>query len=132
MAIKGLVVGLIIAIVFGLVLIPLMIVGWYAAKGDIKSSYNYRPKWARVDLPEDVKTKINKECTKWLIIDSGAYFCAMVIGWAYCQVSGNYNAFQFIVFACINIWVLIMFATIVGAYVYARSLEKKYNTGKTG
>lgn len=29
-------------------------------------------------------------------------------------------------------WVLIMFAIIVGAYVYARSLEKKYNTGKTG
>ena len=68
MAINGLVVGLLVIIVFGLVLTPLMIVCWYACKGDIKSSYNYRPKWAQVDLPEDVKTKINNECTKWLVI----------------------------------------------------------------
>ena len=82
MAMNGLVVGLLVIIVFGLVLTPLMIVCWYAVKGDIKSSYNYRPKSAQVDFPEDVKTKMNNQCDQMACYRLvAAFFCAMIIGW---------------------------------------------------
>lgn len=131
MDINGLVAGLLVTATFGLICTFIMMIYLNKGKVEIKSSYNYQPKWARVDLPEDVKTKINKEATKWLVFDSSALFCAMIIGCVYSIVSGNNNALTFILFACINMWVLIMFAIIVGVYVHARSLEKKYNTGKT-
>ena len=68
-----------------------MLICWYVWKGDFKSSYNYRPKWAQVDLPEDVKTRIDKEAAKWLFFIAGAFLCAMIVGFVYGFVTGNYD-----------------------------------------
>jgi hypothetical protein len=131
MVLNGLALGLLETIGFGWISMFLMLVCLYAWKGDFKSSYNYRPKWAQVDLPEDVSTKIDKEGAKWIVFTVGAFWCAMIIGWVYSLVSGNFNALQFILLASFVGWVLILLALVVVVYLHAWFAEKKYKTGKT-
>jgi len=107
-----------------------MLICFYVWKGDFKSSYNYRPKWARVDLPEDVATKIDKDAAKWIFLMAGTFLCAMVIGFAWGFATGNYDDLTTIFLATATAWCAIMFAFVIGGYAYAGLLVKRRKAGK--
>lgn len=131
MVFNSLAMGLLETIGFGWISLFLLLICLYAWKGDFKSSYNFRPKWAQVDLPEDVNTKIDKEGARWIVYSVGVFWCVMIIGWIYSVVSGNFDALQFILLACFVGWVLILLALVVVVCVYAWFAVKKHNAGKT-
>jgi hypothetical protein len=130
MAINGLAAGLLIFSTFCLICTFIMMIYLKKGKMEINSSYNYRPKWASVDLPGDVKTKLNHEATKWVLYDTSALCCALIIGCVFSIISGNNNALALIAIVCINLWILVIFAIIVRIYFKAWSLEKKYKASK--
>jgi hypothetical protein len=102
----------------------MMLVCWYAWKGDFKSSYNFRP-LARLDLPEDVATKIDKKAAKWLFYTGCLFWCGVIVAWAYGLLSGNYDALMYLLFACLSIWALVLLVLVAVFYTYAWSLSKK-------
>ncbi len=131
MAMNGLASAILLLIVFGWLSILLMLICWYVWKGDFKSSYNYRPKWAQVNLSEEVKMKIDKEGAKWLFFIAGAFLCAMVVGFAYGFATGNYDDLTTIFLATAAAWGAIMFALVICGYIYAWLIVNRKNTGKT-
>ena len=131
MTINGLVAGLLVTATLGLICTSIMLFYLYKGKVKINSSYNYRPKWAQVNLPGEMKDKINLVGVKWLVFDSGALFCAIIIGCIYGLVSGDLNLLKLFLLVCVNLWVFTMFAIIIGVYVYAWSLEKQYKASKS-
>ncbi|MGA9139649.1 MAG: hypothetical protein WBZ29_05465 [Methanocella sp.] len=131
MAMNGLASAILLLIVFGWLSILLMLICWYVWKGDFKSSYNYRPKWAQVNLPEDVKTKIDRVAAKWLFFIAGAFLCAMVVGFAYGFATGHYDDLPTIFLATATAWGAIMFALVICGYIYAWLIVNRKNVGKT-
>ncbi len=129
MVFNGLAYGLLETIAFGWPCTFLMIVSWWAWKGDFKSSYNYHP-IKLVDLPEDVATRIDKEGAKWLFYLGCALWGAIAIAWLYSLVSGDFNNLPYIIIAIGVVWVIILLALIVVFLLYARSLEKKLRPAK--
>ncbi len=125
---NGLAMGLLETIGFGWISTFLMIVSLYVWKGDFKSSYNYRPKWARVDLPEDVATHIDKDCAKWMAYAVGVFWCALVIGWAYGILSGDYDRLPFILLAGLVGWTLILLVVIIVFCIKTYFIEMKIKT----
>ncbi len=125
MVFNGLAYGLLETIGFGWPCTFLMIVCLYAWKGDFKSSYNFRPKWAKIDIPEEVATKIDKEAAKWLFYSGCAFWCSMIIGWAYSIIFSDYDNLPFILLAVLILWTLILLAGIIVFLMYTWSLEKK-------
>jgi hypothetical protein len=130
MVYNGLAFGLLMTISFGWVCIFLILICLYVWKGDFKSSYNFRP-WKPFDVPEDLATKIDKEGAKWLFFIACAFLCAMITGWVYGFITGDYNDLPNILLASFVGWGLIMVAMIVVVYVYAWFAVKKNDRGKT-
>jgi hypothetical protein len=126
MVFNGLALGLLETIGFGWISTFLMLVCLYVWKGDFKSSYNYRPKWARVDIPEDVATQIDKDGAKWMAYTIGVFWCALIIGWVYSLLSGDYDHLPFILLASLLGWSLILLAIVVVFYIKAYFAEKKF------
>ena len=131
MAFSGLASAILLFIGFSWICVFLMLICWYVWKGDFKSSYNYRPKWAQVDLPEDVKTKIDKEAAKWIFLTAAGFLCAMVVGFAYGFVTGRYDDLTSIFLATATAWCAIMFAFVIGGYTYAWLIVSRKKAGKT-
>lgn len=129
MAFSGLASAFLLLIVFSWLSILLMLICWYVWKGDFKSSYNYRPKWARIDLPEDVATKIDKEAAKWLFFIAGGFLCALIVGFVYGFATGSYDDLTTIFLATAAAWCAIMFALVIGGYTYAWLIVKRKNAG---
>jgi uncharacterized membrane protein len=122
--------GIVLCLGFGWISIFVMLVSLYAWKGDFKSSYNYRP-WKPFHVPEETATKIDKEGAKWLFFMSAAFFCAMIVGLAYGLATSNFNNLPNIFLVMAIAWSIIMFAFVIGVYVYAWSAANKKNTDKT-
>ena len=127
---NGLAYAILLFVVFGWNCIFLMLICLWAWKGNFKSSYNYRP-WKPFPVPEDVATKIDKEGAKWLFFIAGAFLCAMIAGFVYGFATGDFNNLPNIFLVIAAAWVAIMFAFVIGGYIYAWLVVNKHNAGKT-
>jgi hypothetical protein len=130
MVVNGLGVGVLETVGFGWISAFLMLICLYVWKGDFKSSYNYRPKWAQMNIPEDEATKMDKEGAKWMVYAIGVLWCAIIIGWVYSIVSGDYNHLSFILLGNLIGWAVLFLAVTLVFYIKAYFAEKKHKTNK--
>lgn len=117
---------LVLGIVIGWICILLALFSLLVLKGNLKSSYNYRP-WKPFVVPEDLADRANREGAKWLLAIAALTIISLAIGIVYGLVTGNFYLVPFIVVPVLIVSVLIL---TVGVYLYSWLLVRRRNSGQ--